>query len=229
LKPALCLAWCLAVAPPPPKARVYDSTQLSDMLELGRAVRRSVAYLRIEVAPDKDLIDDPVRDGYAIVLEPDLLATVSFVVERAKSIAVVGAKDASLRAEVLAVDPERRIALLRTKAPLSTIGLVPAVPSPKAERKVDDAVFALVSPSDDVALVSGSLLDPGETPEYGEHPRASLKLGHGSPVFDDRGRFLGLSRTAAWDADRQLLISPEMIAAARAARSAPPARTKPDR
>ena len=37
------------------------------------------------------------------------------------------------------------------------------------------------------------------------------------PVFDARARFIGYSRTVAWDRDLQMLVPPDKISAARTA------------
>jgi hypothetical protein len=90
---------------------------------------------------------------------------------------------------------------------------VPAEPA--LARRQDDTAFALVSTLDDQSVYAGIVIDPGETPELGYHVKTSLLLKFGMPAFDDHLRLLGVSRTLPWDSDQQLLITPEMIAAAR--------------
>jgi S1-C subfamily serine protease len=199
---------------PPPRTRVYEPMSVQDNAAAAKEIRRRVAYLKIEVEPPKDqVLDERERDGYGVVLEPTIVATVAQLLDHAKKIEVLGPDGGAVQAEIVVYDLERRVGVLKTKSPLSSIGLVPAEIA--LSRRQDDTAFALVSTLDDQTVFAGFVLDPGETPEYGFHVRTSLVLKFGMPAFDDHLRLLGVSRTLPWDADKQMLITPEMIAAAR--------------
>jgi hypothetical protein len=193
----------------------FDPLSLEDLHRMSAVLRRHVAHVKVRVSSEKGQpLQDDTRDGFGIVLAPHRLAVLSFVIQGAKEAKITGPKG-SLRARVLFEDVERRVAFLEPESPFDTIGLFPAVIGPRLER--DDAVFAIVSTEGDPGVLSGVVTDDARMPEYEGHARVSLELRFGMPVFDDRARFVGYSRTVAWDGDRQMIVTPEVITAARTA------------
>lgn len=216
---ALLLAGRSALADEP--RRRFSAERTEDLHELAKVLKRRTAYLevKLEPVPDQPLAEKE-RTGFGVVLEPKLVATNYFVLERAAEVWVIGPKQIRVRGSVVLEDVKRRVALIRTEKDLSETGLVPAEPLPQKARKIDLTVFALVSTQDLAGVVSGVLTDTGATPELEGHPKTSLALHVATPVFDGNLRFVGFARAVAWDQDKLLLVPPEMISEARTATAA---------
>jgi hypothetical protein len=210
--PQLLLA--LAAAPPalPAEERIYDPMTLSDREALALVLRRHVAHLVVEIDRDASgIASADTRDGFGAVIAPRRVAALCFVVEHPKSIAVEGPAGA-LPGKVILYDAERRVAIVETAAPLAKIGLEPAGSAAASSLAKDDVVFALVSTAGTPNIVYGWVMSYFEG-----HLETSLKLSFGMPVFDRRARLAGYARTVAWDKIQNLLVTSEMIAAARTA------------
>ncbi|MCK6548071.1 S1C family serine protease [Myxococcota bacterium] len=219
----------------PAKPRTFDSTQLEHLEAMVPVLRARVAELHAELVPDPNSpLEEPIREGYGVVLAPRLVATLSFSVTGAKRVLIHGPSGRPIVGKVVLDDVERRVAIVEAERPLSEAGLVVAELAPRADRKVDGEVFALVSTGLEATVLQGTFLTLGDEPEHEGHPRVDLKLTLGMPVFDARARFVGYSRAVAWDKDPLMLVTPEMIASARTATGAadrakahPPAPKKP--
>ncbi|MEO1337446.1 MAG: hypothetical protein AAFV29_17510, partial [Myxococcota bacterium] len=120
-------------------------------------------------------------------------------------------------------DTPRRVALFRTEKPLASIGLKSSQPLDRDKRQVDADVFALVNTDPGAGVLQGVITQVGREPEYEGHPRTSLELSFGMPVFDAYTRWVGFARAVAWDRDRQMLIPPDKVRLARTATAAPAA------
>lgn len=226
IRPLLITAIALASSPaalaaPAKPERIYKPAALADLQALVPVLRTHVAHLEVEVAPSSD---DPLReterDGYAVVLDPHRLAVLSFTVENAKRIMISGPGDKRIPGLVVLSDVERRVAIIESKIALSQAGLVPAPIAPLASRRIEDDVFALVFSGQEATVMHGVFVYVGDDPEYGGHHRVDLKLARGMPVFDSRARFVGYARAVAWDKDPLMIVTPEMIQAARTATGA---------
>jgi hypothetical protein len=230
----LLAAALLSIAAAPP-ARVYKSTSLEDLEDLAVELRRHVATLHVEVElPKDDPLGDTEREGYAIALDPHHLAALTFTVENAKRIRVRGPRERALEGRVAIYDKRRRVAIIRTEAPIEDAGLAAAAIAPRETRREGEDVFALVNTTAEANVMHGVLIYAGDDPEYGGHHRVDLKLARGMPVFDATARFVGYSRAAAFDRDQLMLVTPEMVAAARtstasraASKASPGDRSKP--
>jgi len=200
--------------------RPYDPAQIGRMNELAVALRSHVAALDVGIAKEKDqpLLEE-AREGYAVVWGPTTLACLSFLVEDATTIDVVGPRG-KLAAKVTLYDVERRVALLETQKPLATIGLVPAEKAPAASRGRDEILFALVGTNVEDNVISGVIVDDGSAAELEKHPRISLQLALGMPVFDPLVRFVGYARAVSWDKDRGMIVTADHVLAAKTATTA---------
>lgn len=205
--PLLLLA-ALAAAPGAP--RRYSQLAIKDMEELAPVLRSQVAEVRVELFPDGPILGEDERIGYGVPWGERRVVMLAPLLERAKKIWIKGPKGEQ-PARMILMDPVRRVAILETKAPLLQVGLRNVPTREKRERKVDDEVFALISTAPESGVVYGVITQDGTEPEYEGHPRIDLKLDHGMPVFDDTARFVGYSRVVAFDQDRFMLITPEMI------------------
>ena len=148
------------------------------------------------------------------MIDPVTVATVAQLCTDASSVQVIGPKG-RLAAKVRLLDLERRVALLRTEAPLARVGLEVSRPLAVDERTEDAEVFALVNTDPGAGVVHGVITQVGQEPEYEGHPRTTLDLSFGMPVFDAYARWVGYARTVAWDRDRHMLIPPDKITLAR--------------
>lgn len=232
LTAALAAGRAVRGAAPEPGHRAFDATSIADLDALARLLHARVALLEVDLKsrPDEPA-HDPNREGYAVALDAHHLAALSFLLEDATAIRVVGPKGKAIRAHLALRDEERRVAILETTNSVAEIGLVPIEVAPLASRHADEDVFALTNTTPEGGVVHGVLIYVGNEPEYGGHHRLDLTLDHGTPVFDDQARFVGYSRTVAWDRDKRMLITPEMISAARTATGAverpPPTNARP--
>lgn len=205
--------------------RHFGAERTEDLHELARLLKRHTAYLEVKLEPIEDQpLAEKQRTGFGVVLEPTLVATNYFVVERAAEVFVLGPEHRRIRGEVVLADVKRRVALIRAERDLAETGLFPAEPLPKKEREKGLTVFALVSTRELSGVVDGVLTDTGAAPELEGHPRTSLALHLSMPVFDGDLRFVGYARAVAWDPDKLMLIPPEKISEARTATAAAAAR-----
>jgi hypothetical protein len=218
---AAAIAIVLLAAAPPTGPRVYSANTTRDLEALLPILKKYVAYVHIEVeASEGGLVGGDERDGFGIVLDANKIALLSFLATDAKKITVEGTNRKTSEAKVVLYDVDRRVAIIESKTPLKDLGLEPAPVAPKETRKLDGEVFALTTTGLEAALLTGVFVYVGDEQEYGGHSRIDLKLERGMPVFDATARFVGYSRNVAWDKDRQMLITPEMIKAARSSTSA---------
>lgn len=232
---ALAAFWLpLLIAQSTASPPALNPLDLQDLDAATPRLRARVAEIRIEVdvPPDLPLLSDQ-EIAYGVVIDPRTVVCVAQLLDRAERIEIVGPTGAVSAVRVLD-DRTARIALLEAERPLSSVGLEVSPPLPKAEREMDAAVFALISTTPDATTLSGVIADPGLKPEHEGHPTTSLRLTRGMPIFDARLRWLGLSRTLAWDPQKDLVIPPEMVDAARERhraeirkRSQPPAPQRP--
>ena len=68
-----------------------------------------------------------------------------------------------------------------------------------------------------ILMLVGTVTDDGSAPELEGHVRTTLRLSAGMPVFDESARLLGYARTAVWDHEKTLLVTPAQVEAARTA------------
>ncbi|MBK6683519.1 MAG: hypothetical protein IPG45_03535 [Deltaproteobacteria bacterium] len=216
MNPAPLLLFSLVVVAAPSGPRRYSQLAIKDMEELAPVLRSQVAEIRIELFPDGPIIGEEERIGYGVPWGERRVVLLAPLLDRAKKVWIKGPKG-ELPAQVILMDPVRRVAILETKVPLLQVGLRNVPVREKRERKVDDEVFALVSTAQESGVVYGVITQDGTDPEYEGHPRIDLKLDSGMPVFDDTARFVGYSRVVAFDQDRFMLITPEMIRGAQTA------------
>lgn len=200
--------------------RIYEWINASDREALAAELFTRVAYLEVSVERDPDQPAMPARrDGFGAVIAPRRVAALSFVVEKAARVRVNGPKG-HLDGAVILEDVERRVAIVETKEPLSKIGLFPSETVPAAGFERNATVFALVSTTGQAGVVNGVVTAPVADPGLDGHLKISMKLAYGMPVFDTRARLVGYARAVAWDAFKDLLVTTEMIEAARTATAA---------
>ncbi len=192
-----------------------DPLSTSDLDRLAGLLKARVAVIEVELIPNED---EPLRPEerlvYGIPLTPDRVACVAQLLEDHRALRIAG-PGGRLSAAVDVIDPEHRVAVLATPKPLSTIGLTVSEPLSAEAREMDAPVFALVATTDEATAMSGVITDPGYRPEHEGLPTVSLILQLGMPVFDEKLRWVGFARTVAWDKNRNLLITPEVVDEAR--------------
>lgn len=209
---AALIALLFAAAPEPQR---FDPLDVASMEAMAKTLAPYVAQVIAENPPEKGQPRSfDQRDGFGVPIDDKRVAVLSFVVHGVKRARIIGPKG---RAEAIVVleDPARRVAILEAEKPLQQLGLKAPPIAPKESRKAEANVFALQSTEPEATVLAGEMLEDGATPELEGHPRSTLKLARGMPVFDDRARLIGYARAAAWDADPTLLVPPEMITAAR--------------
>ena len=228
------LSWMLALgvaAGPASSAdsRPYSALSTTDLDALAPVLRTRVATLRMVIPPPPGQLSDPERIVFGVVVDPRTVATVAQLCKGATEIEVIGPKG-RLKAKMPLIDMERRVALIRTGKPLIDIGLVVSPPLAVKDRQENAEVFALVSTSPGAGVMHGVITQVGLQPEYEGHPRTTIDLAAGMPVFDAYTRWVGYARTVAWDRDRRMLIPPDKVTLARTS-TAPsaPAVEKPKR
>lgn len=210
---ALLTATLIAQAP-------FDPARIDAMQRMADRLRTHVAYLDIELpAEPGQPLAETSRDGFGVAWGPNRVLCLSFLVDGAANVTVRGPRG-TVAARVILADVERRVAILETASPLVGIGLVSAPAAPQTSRAIDAPVFALVGTTVESHVLIGHVLDEGTLAELQGHPRISLKLLRGMPVFDDRARFVGYSRAVAWDRDTAMIITPEHVRAAATATTA---------
>lgn len=196
---------------------VYHPSDVRQMQVLATVLKRRVAYFELKLRMQKkgELLD-PSRDGYGAVISAHRIVAPSFLFEDVESITVVGPRGRTPGKLVLS-SADLRVALIDTEAPLEKIGLEPSAPAPPESRALDKFAFALVSTTPDGDVLVGTVTDDGSAPELEGHVRTTLRLSAGMPVFDESARLLGYARTAVWDHEKTLLVTPAHVEAARTA------------
>ena len=210
----LALSALIAAGPAAPTEKRYSSLSTEDLNELALVLRQRVATIELDIKPQPGLLVDPIRIVFGIVIDDKTIATVAQLCTDAAKAQVQGPKG-SLPARVALLDLERRVALLRTDGSLQSIGLRASTPLTKSERQLDAEVFALTNTGEGAGVMDGVIMQVGELPEYEGHPRTSLSLTFGMPVFDAYTRWVGFARTVAWDKDTQMLVPPDKVRLAR--------------
>lgn len=223
----LAAALLAATASAEPEVPVggFSAINTTHQHRMAAAMRARVA--RVESQPERkpdDAFAPTLQSCFAVPLGPRRVVALSLLAPAAE-VRIIGPGGA-LRARAVLRDDVRRVAIFEAEAPLSTIGLLVPPPLPASARKRGMDVFSLTDTGPGAATIAASLLDVPELEEYEGHPRISVKLHAGMPVFDNRLRWLGYSRVVAWDVDRFMIIPPEKVDAAIAAASAPPPRPK---
>jgi hypothetical protein len=224
------LALALLGAPPPPgplpeelaRTAPYDPMSSADQEALARRLLLHVPLLQVHLKETGAVEAENPRTGYGVVLAEGVVVALSFLLQDAASVTLVGPKGRG-PARVALVDTPRRVAVLVPEVPLAQLGLYPVAGEvPATERALDMPVFALTATLDLSGVLQGVLTELGEQLELEGHPRSDLVLERGMPVFDARARLVGYARAVAWDRDRSMLVPPEKIKAARTATAAPP-------
>jgi hypothetical protein len=224
---AAVLAAGMACAPAYGADPPLDPIRMEDAAAAPARLAPFVATIAAELDRPRDqpLMDDQ-RIGYGVAWDERHVVVMAFVVEAARRVTVrgPGGEDG---ARVAHYDAEARVALLRLRSSVAELGLrVPERLSPDA-RQPGAVLWALTTTGPGATAMSGTLSDPVTRPEYGELLLTSLELAAGMPVFDARLRWVGLARTVAWDVHRNLLVSPEMVAASLQGPTSAPAPPNP--
>lgn len=216
---------------PAQEVKVYDHLDLAAMAALGAVLARHVAYVQVDVARGPDEIGmDATRDGFGVPVRSHQIALLSFIVDKAERVRVSGPTGEPIEAQVVLHDPERRVAIIETKRPLGAVGLEPPRWALKADLAEGQPVFAMLSTEGEPLAMSGWLLSPGDEHLFDGLPSANFTLRYGMPVFDNQARFVGYARAVFWDVQKNLLVTPEVITAARTSTAAAPSEpAKPTR
>lgn len=201
------LAVLVAATPLP---RPLSPVNANDLDRAALLLRQHVAYLRARtpVSESQPLLAGEV-DGWGVVTGAHEITCQSFLVEGATEIRVEGPTGV-IEATVRDVNTALRVAHLDLRDSAASVGLQVATPSPTEAREPGMDVFALVSTRPRAGVVTGALTHLGEEAWLEGNLRSSLELARGMPVFDGRLRWLGISRTVAWDRDRAMLVPPEL-------------------
>jgi hypothetical protein len=210
-------------------AQTVDPLSADDLDALADRLRARVAeiHVDVQVPDDLPLLNDE-EIVYGVAIDERHVLCVAQLLDRARAIWVHGPTGRT-RAKLVLDDRERRIAILETGRPVSAVGLEPSAPLPRDAREQDQPVFALIATTGDGTALSGVITDPGYQIQNEGHPTTTLKLTRGMPVFDVELRWVGLSRTLAWDPNDALLIPPELVEAARDAAAPKPEPKAPER
>ena len=195
--------------------KTYSPLNTSDLEALAIQLKRHVAMVNVTVhKSEKQPLLDSERSAYAAVVGEDLVVTLPFILDRAKTITIKG-PSGQVRGSPILVDVLRRVALIRTHTPVSKAGLSPVGIAPKIETGED--CFALVSIEPQAGVVHSSVTHTGEELGLQGHPRTGLKLTAAMPVFDAQARLMGYARAVAWDKDQAMLVPWSKVEAARSA------------
>lgn len=204
----------------------FDPARVDAMARMAERLRSHVVYLEVDLAAERHQpLAEASRDGFGAVWSERRVVCLSFVVADAARVRVRGPAGAA-EGRVILSDVERRVALIETDVPLAKLGLRVPERAPDTSRQLDAPVFALVGTADDAHVVTGYVIDDGRQPELEGHPRVSLELKLGMPLFDDRARLVGYARRVSWDKDPAMIVTPVQVEAARSATTAA-ARPKP--
>lgn len=203
-------------------SQTTDPLNANDLEALAQRLRARVAeiHVHVEVPEDLPLLNEE-EIVYGVILDEHAVACVAQLLDRARALWVDGPGGRLLATKRLE-DRDRRVAILQTDAPLTSIGLEASPPLEPTAREADQPVFALIATTPGSTALTGVITDPGVQLHHEGHPTTTLKLTRGMPVFDAELRWVGLSRTLAWDPNDALLIPPELLKAAQAAASKPP-------
>ncbi len=231
---ALLAGLLLAQVPLPqptasPAPSPFDPSRIDAMSRMAERLRTHVPYLEVTLRkePGQPLAEETV-DGFGIAWGPRRIVCLAHLVEGAAEIRVRGPRGTTTARAILR-DLERRVAILETAEPLASIGLQVPPLAPASSHALDAQVFALVGTSLESHVLIGHVLDVGDQEELEGHPRVSLGLTRGMPVFDERARLVGYARAVAWDRDTAMIVTPEHIRAASTATTAARAPKKPTR
>jgi hypothetical protein len=201
------------------RARRYDPLKLGDLEAMAEILRRHVAL--VETPAGAGPITREGQEGLAVAIGPRRLASHSALFEGTTRAKVTG-PGGSLEAVLVRLDPERRFAWIETAEPIEKIGLYPALAAPRRSAAPDQAVFALPDLAPRAGLLTGVVTHDGSDDWLEGHPRITLKLSGGTPVFDDRARLLGIARQMRADVDPLLVVPLWTITARTATTSDPP-------
>lgn len=204
----------------------FDPARVDAMARMAERLRSHVVYLEVDLPAERGQpLAESSRDGFGAVWSARRVVCLSFVVADAARVRIRG-PSGSTTGRVILADVERRVALVEADVPLSTLGLRVPELAPDTSRQLDAPVFALVGTAADAHVVIGHVVDDGRQPELEGHPRVSLDLRLGMPLFDDRARLVGYSRRVSWDKDTAMIVTAAQVEAARSATTAA-ARPKP--
>ncbi|MBX2810613.1 MAG: hypothetical protein KTR25_02335 [Myxococcales bacterium] len=184
--------------------------QVTDLVRAGRYLRPYVADIDVtHPPPEGQPLSNAISSGWCVVSGQAELSCQALLVHGAIDIQVKG-PTGRITAELTQYNLNQRWAKIRTHKSVTTIGLLPARPSPETERVSGMDIFALVHTEPNAGVLAGVLLDMDPLNESEGYIRSDLQLKKGMPVFDKHLRWLGISRSSVWDKDRTLLIPPEM-------------------
>lgn len=219
---ALLFAWPQGADAKTSARKTYSPWRLEDLDDLAEILKRHVALVEIEptVTHGVETLDEPTRQGYGVAISPRRIAMLSFLAEGARTIRVVGPRGRPLEAQLVLYDVERRVAVVETRTPLKRAGLEAAPFAQRQDREIDQSIFALVSTLPQSGVIHGTITDLGEVEELDGIPHIDLRLERGMPVFDERARLVGFSRTVAWDLDPFMIVPAEKILSAQTATTA---------
>ncbi len=222
----LALAALVAAGPVADTSKRYSGLSQTDLDALAKVLRTRVATIHVSVEPQPGLLKDPVRIVFGVVVDHHTVATVAQFLTDARDLELHG-PTGRMPAVVQRLDLERRVAIIRTERAVAEVGLVASPPLAEDARKAEAEVFALVSTDFGAGVVQGVIAQVGAEPEYEGHPRTTIDLTYGMPVFDAYTRWVGFARTVAWDRDRRMLVPPDKVqlALTSSAATAPAAQT----
>ena len=208
--------------------KTFDPMSISDMDALARKLRPHVAHVTaVEKVPKGHPVAPKIQDGFAIVIDSHHVAMLSVILKDAEKIMINGPSGQPTPAKVVALETEKRVAILRSDTPLERQGLLPASPSPANDWKEGQAAFALLGTIGEPAVMDMQLTHLGTEDGFEGTPRLDRQLKHGMPVFDAQARFMGYSRAILWDWDKQLIVPQPTIEAVFAKEQKKPKADKP--
>jgi S1-C subfamily serine protease len=181
---------------------------------LVRALLPTTVALRVQIPSDHRSVAvlGDERMGSAVMVEPGVALTVNYVVMGGRSICATFPDGASCQAEILAQDFESGLAALRLPR---NAGAVAASADSRALRKGQE-VFVLGSTGATERRVSnGVVTDLGPFDAYWEYmldsaiQSSAINPGFGGgPLFDNRGRLLGITSLSLGQVGRFSLAIP---------------------
>ena len=181
---------------------------------LVRALLPTTVALRVQIPSDHRSVAvlGDERMGSAVMVEPGVALTVNYVVMGGRSIRATFPDGASCQAEILAQDFESGLAALRLPR---NAGAVAASADSRALRKGQE-VFVLGSTGATERRVSnGVVTDLGPFDAYWEYmldsaiQSSAINPGFGGgPLFDNRGRLLGITSLSLGQVGRFSLAIP---------------------
>ncbi len=181
---------------------------------LVRALLPATIALRVQIPSDHRSVAvlGDERMGSAVMVEPGVALTVNYVVMGGRSIRATFPDGESCQAEILAQDFESGLAALRLSG---RAGAVAALGDSRALRKGQE-VFVLASTGATERRVSnGVVTDLGPFDAYWEYmlesaiQSSAINPGFGGgPLFDNRGRLLGITSLSLGQVGRFSLAVP---------------------